>query len=196
MPPKKTEEEKAQKKEVTKKASVKKSAPKKTAEKIEKKAPAKKVEKKESLEMLSKGKQRKVQVDDKFPKQRYFLGVGKRKSAVANVRLHEKGKGQKTVNNKEFDSYFYGVLIENALQPLRITGKEAEFDLSIKVVGGGTSSQAEAVRHGIARALVEYDPELRPVLKPSGLLTRDSRVKERKKPGLRGARRSPQWSKR
>lgn len=145
---------------------------------------------------LSKQKAKKLRIEDKFHGRRYYLGVGKRKTAVALVRLHEKGKGQKFVNNTELTEYFFGILIEDALQPLALTDKNDEFDITVKVEGGGISSQADAVRHGIARALVEYDSELRPVLKKAGLLTRDARMKERKKPGLKRARRAPQWRKR
>ncbi len=169
-----------------KEAAAKKAAPKAVA-------PAK--EKKEPL-TLSKGKQRKRQIEDKFAGRKYYLGVGKRKTAVALVRLHEKGIGKIFINNKEFEKYFFGVLVEDALQPLSMTGNVKTFDITVKVTGGGVSAQADAVRHGITRALEEFDASLRPVLKKAGLLTRDARSKERKKPGLKRARRAPQWRKR
>ena len=194
---KKTTETKAAKSTTTKKATTtkekKEATTKKTTPAKKEAAPAK--EKKESL-VLSKGKQRKRQIEDKFNGRRYYLGVGKRKTATALVRLHEKGAGKIFINNAELEKYFFGVLIEDALQPLAMTGKEKEFDITVKVTGGGVAAQAEAVRHGITRALCEYDASLRPTLKKAGLLTRDARMKERKKPGLKRARRAPQWRKR
>ncbi len=200
----KKDEKKVVKKTTSKKTPVK--ASKASNKKIEKKAVVKKEVKKvvkkvtkttaKSPIIASKGKQRKIRIEDKFAGTQYHLGVGKRKTAIALVRMHEKGKGEIFVNNHKFEDYFFGNLIENALQPLQLTGKETEFNISIKVMGGGVSSQAEAIRHGIARALVLFDSELRGVLKKAGLLTRDARVKERKKPGLKRARRAPQWKKR
>lgn len=175
-------------------AAKKESAPKKTAAPAVAKTIV--VKEKGRPSTLSKQKQRKLKIEDKFHGKRYHLGVGKRKSAVALVRLHEKGSGTVFINNKDVKTYFFGVLIEDALQALILTGKEEAFDITAKVEGGGVSAQAEAVRHGIARALVEYDISLRIVLKKAGLLTRDARTKERKKPGLKRARRAPQWRKR
>lgn len=129
-------------------------------------------------------------------KGRYFYANGKRKTAVARVRLYEKGKGEIVVNNKPVDEYFFGTLIGNIKSPLKIADVVKNFDITVKVVGGGVSSQADAVRHGISKALLEFDPELRSQLKKAGLLTRDSRTKERKKFGLKRARRAPQWAKR
>ena len=127
---------------------------------------------------------------------KYFYANGKRKTSVARVRLYENGKGDIYVNNKPAQDYFFGTLIGKVKAPLKLAKMQKTFDISIKVVGGGISSQSEAARHGISKALTVFDPALRPVLKKAGLLTRDSRVKERKKPGLHGARRSPQWAKR
>ena len=129
-------------------------------------------------------------------KGRYFYANGKRKSAVARVRLYENGKGDIVVNNKPVDEYFFGTLIGNVHAPLKLANAAKLFDITVKVVGGGVSSQADAVRHGISKALLEYDPELRKALKSAGYLTRDSRTKERKKFGLKRARRAPQWAKR
>jgi len=204
MPAKKddTAPQKEEKAVAPKKAPAKKKPVAKKKAAAPKKAPAKKVVLKKtatatgSKKPLSKGKARKLRVVDVFNGRRYTLGVGKRKSAIALVRMHEKGTGKILVNNKELSDYSFGILIENALQPLVLTGKETAFDISIKVEGGGSTSQAEAIRHGISRALVSDDDTLRPVLKKAGLLTRDARVKERKKPGLKGARRAPQWVKR
>lgn len=129
-------------------------------------------------------------------KTQYHYAVGKRKTSIARVRLYEGGKGEFTVNDKNIKDYFYGNYVSNVMIPLKLTSNSKTFDVSVRVSGGGTSSQADAVRHAISRALVEYDPELRMQLKKEGLITRDSRIKERKKPGLRRARRSPQWAKR
>lgn len=203
MPAKKKDTALKEKKTVAKKKPAAKKTPvakKKGA--APKKAAAKKVVVKKttavvgSKKPLSKGKAKKLRVTDVFHGRRYTLGVGKRKSAIALVRMHEKGTGKILVNNKELSEYSFGILIESALQPLVLTGKETTFDISIKVEGGGSTSQAEAIRHGISRALVSDDDTLRPILKKAGLLTRDARVKERKKPGLKGARRAPQWVKR
>jgi len=129
-------------------------------------------------------------------KGRYFYANGKRKTAVSRVRLYENGKGDIIINNKPIDEYLHGELIGSTKAPLKLTNTSKNFDIIVKVVGGGISAQADAVRHGIAKALLEFDPGFRAVLKQAGFLTRDSRTKERKKFGLRGARRAPQWSKR
>jgi len=129
--------------------------------------------------------------------QRYIETVGKRKTAAARIRLHQKGKGEITVNGVPMKEYFRTPLEQMIINdPLKGTSLEGQFDITIKVVGGGKQGQAEAVRHGIARALLELDKELRPLLKSQRWLTRDARAKERKKPGLKRARRAPQWSKR
>lgn len=122
--------------------------------------------------------------------------VGRRKTAAARVRL-EPGKGVITINGKDLKDYF-GVALwqQRAVAPLTAVGKEKDYDVSVRVVGGGISGQVDAVRHGIARALLVWNPDFRPVLKASGFLTRDSRAKERKKPGLYKARRGHQWRKR
>jgi len=125
-----------------------------------------------------------------------FYATGKRKTAIAKVWLTP-GSGGITVNKKPYEEYFDR---ETALmvirQPLELTQMLNKFDVMAMVKGGGKSGQAEAIRHGIAKALVEFNPELRPMLKKAGFLTRDARVKERKKYGLAGARRSFQFSKR
>lgn len=128
---------------------------------------------------------------------KYHYGLGKRKTSVAKVRLYEKGKGEYTINERKFEEYFtVDMDRKDAIKPLKVTGTEKQFDLSVITRGGGVSSQADAVQLGIARALVDFDPELKSQLKKEGLMTRDSREKERKKPGLKRARRAPQWSKR
>lgn len=126
----------------------------------------------------------------------YFYANGKRKTSVARVRLYENGKGEIIVNNKPINEFFFGELIPSVKAPLKIANAMKLFDITALVEGGGVSSQADAVRHGISKALLEYDPELRSQLKKAGFLTRDSRVKERKKYGLKRARRAPQWAKR
>jgi small subunit ribosomal protein S9 len=126
----------------------------------------------------------------------YFYANGKRKTSVAKVRLYENGKGEIIINNRPINEYFFGELIGNIKVPLKIANALKLFDITALVEGGGVSSQADAVRHGISKALLEYDPELRSQLKKAGFLTRDSRVKERKKYGLKRARRAPQWAKR
>ncbi len=129
--------------------------------------------------------------------ERYHYGTGRRKSAVARVRLIP-GSGAITVNGKEMAEYFGGrsILHTTVQQPLVLTNTVSTYDVVVKVVGGGTSGQAGAVRHGISRALAKADDDLRPVLKGAGFLTRDARVKERKKVGLKRARKAPQYTKR
>ena len=126
----------------------------------------------------------------------YFYGTGRRKSSVARVRVYA-GTGKITINDREIDDYFgLDTLKLIVRQPLTLTETEEKFDIVCRVAGGGVTGQAGAIRHGIARALLQYDESLRPALKKAGLLTRDPRMKERKKYGLKGARRAPQFSKR
>jgi len=125
-----------------------------------------------------------------------FLGTGRRKTSIARVRLAA-GSGKITVNGRAFDNYFpVDTLRATATQPLQLTGTAEKVDARINVTGGGPSGQAGAVRHGIARALLQFDANLRPQLKAEGLLSRDSRMKERKKYGQPGARKRFQYSKR
>lgn len=125
-----------------------------------------------------------------------FYGTGRRKKSVARVRLVP-GEGKIVVNDKLLENYFgLETLKVIVKQPLVLTDTASKFDVICKVIGGGYTGQAGAVRHGISRALLKADEELRPVLKKAGFLTRDSRMKERKKPGLKKARRAPQFSKR
>lgn len=122
--------------------------------------------------------------------------VGRRKQAVARVRLTP-GKGSVLVNEKEYTTYFKPKDIQEAVvAPLTLLSMRDKFDVSARVVGGGFRGQAEAVRHGVTRALIDMDPELKKTLRGAGYVTRDPRVKERKKPGLKRARRAPQWAKR
>lgn len=126
----------------------------------------------------------------------YFYGTGRRKSSVARVRVYS-GTGKITINDRDIDDYFgLETLKLITRQPLTLTGTADKFDIVCRVTGGGVTGQAGAIRHGVARALLQYDEELRSALKKAGFLTRDPRMKERKKYGLKGARRAPQFSKR
>lgn len=126
-----------------------------------------------------------------------IYATGKRKTAVARVWIYP-GAGQVVINDKSLKEYFYDHIVaeEVILAPFKITNLLGKFDVKCTVEGGGKSAQAEAIRHGIARALVLYSPDLKPILKKAGFVTRDPREKERKKYGLRGARRGQQYSKR
>ena len=126
----------------------------------------------------------------------FFYGTGRRKSSIARVRLYA-GSGKITINGRDIDDYFGLETLKLIVrQPLELTGTTQKFDIVCNVGGGGVSGQAGAIRHGIARALIQSDAELRAALKKAGFLTRDPRMKERKKYGLKGARRAPQFSKR
>lgn len=179
------------------------------AEKKPAKPKAKKVEKVKKVEkpvvaneekLVKKAEEKVMEVVQKAEVSRkYFYAVGKRKTSVAQVKIYpvEEKDAKIVVNGKEAEKYFpIFRLLEKAKGSLVATGKEKEFEVSAAVRGGGVSSQAEAVRLGIARALVKFDETLRRPLKDRGLLTRDSRKVERKKPGLKKARRGPQWAKR
>jgi len=125
-----------------------------------------------------------------------FYGTGRRKNSVARVFLVP-GEGRVIINNKPVSEYFGRRTLEMVVrQPVELTGASARFDIQAKVLGGGISGQAGAIKLGIARALVQADPNLRPLLKRAGFLTRDPRMKERRKYGLKKARRAPQFSKR
>ena len=126
----------------------------------------------------------------------YFYGTGRRKSSVARVRVYN-GTGKITINDRDIDDYFgLDTLKLIVRQPLAATKTNGKFDIVCRVGGGGVTGQAGAIRHGLSRALLQYDAELRPILKKAGFLTRDPRMKERKKYGLKAARRAPQFSKR
>ena len=126
-----------------------------------------------------------------------FWGTGRRKKAIARVRLIPAGDGTITINGKSMDEYLcLDTLKYIVRQPLELVGATAKYDVIVNVCGGGFTGQAGAIRHGIARALLEAEPETRTALKKEGFLTRDSRMKERKKYGLKKARRAPQFSKR
>ena len=130
-------------------------------------------------------------------KRKYNYGTGRRKSSVARVRVYENGTGAITINGRDIDDYFgLDTLKLVVRQPLVTSDMVGKVDVVITVAGGGVSGQAGAIRHGISRALVVMNPEFRPALKAAGFMTRDPRMKERKKYGLKGARRAPQFSKR
>lgn len=181
----KKEKKTAIKKPAIKKPAVKKAAPKKTVTKkvATKKVVAPKVVKEEKKAKSFSGK--------------YVPATGRRKTSVARVRLYSEGKNQIIVNGKEYRDYFQmesmQTKVREALDKMKLVEK---FDISVIVKGGGVDSQAEAVRHGIARALIKIDETCKKRLRKEGLLTRDSRMKERKKPGLKRARKAPRWSKR
>ena len=130
-------------------------------------------------------------------KKKYFYGTGRRKSSIARVRVYENGTGSITINGRDIDEYFGLETLKLIVrQPLATTDLLGKVDIVVSVTGGGVSGQAGAIRHGISRALVVLNPEYRPALKAAGFMTRDPRMKERKKYGLKAARRAPQFSKR
>jgi small subunit ribosomal protein S9 len=181
----------AKKTTTVKKTAVKKVAVKKVA--VAKEAPVETVAAKKVVAPVAAKKAVKVSADE-----RYVYGVGRRKTAVAQVRLYKaKGEPIHIANGKTVREYFGTQALEdNALSPLKVVGLEGEMMASLLVRGGGKNGQSDAAKLGVARALLVHDPLLRPVLKAQGLLTRDARSVERKKPGLKKARKSPQWSKR
>jgi small subunit ribosomal protein S9 len=127
----------------------------------------------------------------------YYEGLGRRKSATARVRIYPGGDGQLVVNGKPYEDYFRREVDRlNLVQAFKVTETDGQFDMTVLVKGGGVTGQSEAIRMGTARALLEVNPDFRPVLRKGGLLTRDSREKERKKPGLKRARKAPQYTKR
>lgn len=151
----------------------------------DKKQEKKTVEKEEVKEVASK------------KKDEYLYAVGRRKTSVAQVRVFKKGTGKFLVNEKEVNKYFgTAELVEKANAPLILVGQTDKLDVTVKVLGGGPTGQAEAIRQGISRALLLLNPNFRKPLKKAGFLTRDARKKERKKPGLKKARKAPQWKKR
>ena len=126
----------------------------------------------------------------------YYYGTGRRKHSVARVRVYP-GTGAITINGRDIDDYFGLETLKLIVrQPMALTDTLGKFDIVCTVAGGGVSGQAGAIRHGLSRALLQHSDEMRPILKKAGLLTRDPRMKERKKYGLKGARRAPQFSKR
>ncbi len=135
--------------------------------------------------------------EEKEQKLDYYEGVGRRKTATARVRIWPEKKYEFTVNGKKLEDFFSSEgLIKKAKSPLEMFNIDSKFGITVHVKGGGVTGQGEAIRHGLSRALVEYNPDWRPKLSKKGFLTRDPRMKERKKPGLKKARRAPQWGKR
>ena len=129
-------------------------------------------------------------------KEKYYYGTGRRKHSVARVRVYN-GTGKITINGRDIDDYFGLETLKLIVrQPMTLTDTLGKFDIVCTVAGGGVTGQAGAIRHGLSRALLVFNPELRPTLKAAGMLTRDPRMKERKKYGLKAARRAPQLSKR
>ena len=129
--------------------------------------------------------------------QRYYYGTGKRKTSIAKVRLYLDDGGPIIINNKPMDEYFNWTPWQNVVvEPLRVGDALNRFRVVARVAGGGVHSQAQAIRHGIARALLAYDGDLKPALRSRGFITRDARIKESKKYGLKRARRAPQYTKR
>lgn len=142
-------------------------------------------------------KKTKIRKKEEKKEEKFYEAIGRRKTATARVRIWPNSKSKEiTVNDKNFSEYFREKnLQETMIQPFEKSGS-ATSKISVKVFGGGLRAQSQAIRHGISRALVLSHPESKSALKTLGFLTRDSRMKERKKPGLKGARRAPQWSKR
>lgn len=137
-------------------------------------------------------------LEEKAKVEKYFYAVGKRKTAIAQVRIYPTDTPADTlVNGKELVAYFSVLRFsETVKSALNCVGLAEKFNVTVKVVGGGVNAQAEAIRLGISRALIKFDENLRKILKAQGFLTRDARIVERKKPGLKKARKSPQWAKR
>lgn len=198
----------AEKKTTTKKPAVKKAAPKKEAKKkpAEVKEEVKEVKIETKVENLDVFIPSRIDDDDDFVVNeddfknlgdKYFEGTGRRKTAIARVRLYTKGDKGMEVNGMDFTKYFPTKFLQStALSSLDKMKSLDRFKVTATVKGGGINSQAEAVRHGISRALVVFNPDYRKRLRKAGFLTRDPRMKERKKFGLKRARRAPQWSKR
>ena len=197
----------ATEKKTTKKPAAKKAAPKKTVKKeAEVKEEVKEAKIEAKVEDLNVFIPSRIDDDDDFVVNeddfknlgdKYFEATGRRKTAIARVRMYTKGDKTIEVNGMAFEKYFpTKILQSNALSSLDKMKSLERFKITVTVKGGGVNSQAEAVRHGIARALVIFNPDYRKRLRKAGFLTRDPRMKERKKPGLKRARRAPQWSKR
>jgi small subunit ribosomal protein S9 len=170
---------------------------KKTSIKKEKKPTTKKPVTAPKAVAVKKPAVTKVETKEKFSAGKDFSrSVGRRKRASARVRI-TKGQGKIIVNGQDFEKYFSHITLQEiVLLPLKAMGKDKSLDVSVKVAGGGKKGQADAVKHGIARALVLWNEDFKKTLKSLGFLTRDARKKERKKFGLKKARRAPQWSKR
>jgi len=148
-------------------------------------------------ETKTKKEIKKKEKQDPAKKERYFEACGRRKTSVARVRLSTKGTPEITVNGKDYKLYFFTPELEKIMiAPLKKMKISDRFKINIKISGGGINSQAEAARHGIAKTLIKFNPDFRKRLKKAGYLKRDPRMKERRKFGLKKARKAPQWSKR
>jgi small subunit ribosomal protein S9 len=181
-------------KKTTAKATSKKTAPKK------KETAKKKVDAKKEIPLTAKKavlkKEKKAEIMHKMFSGSYFTGKGKRKTSIARVRIYEKGKGEIIVNGKDYKDYFKGKTLGGLVKtPIKLTNLK-DYSITAKIVGGGISAQADALRHGIAKAIADKYTDQRITLKKEGQLTFDSRNVERKKPGRRKARRAQQWVKR
>lgn len=170
---------------------------------VKKRGRPRKVKKKQPIAAVTakpKEKIKKVEEKElvkKITSKKYLYAVGKRKSAIARVRYYKDGEGQIIINGKKYDEYFpYFEFQKIVLSPLELVNFDQKGNFSIKVLGGGKRGQSESIRHGITKILIIIDSNFKAILKKSSFITRDSRVKERKKYGLRGARRAPQWQKR
>jgi len=165
---------------------------------VEKKTTTKKISKKKSAPKPKKVvKKKSVKIEKKKVSEKYIEAVGRRKTAVARIRFWTKAGEEFLVNEKGYKDYFPTIESQKIiLSPLEIISIEDKLKISARVKGGGSHAQAEAVRHGLSRALIKFNPEFRKQLKKAGFLTRDPRMRERKKFGLKRARKGPQWSKR
>ena len=180
-------------KTITKETPIESSDAKKVST-LEKKSVEETVEETKSTEDSLIGED---EEDGENKKNAYYYAVGRRKCSVAQIRLYKKGSGEIKINEKEIEKYFPCEEWQSIVfAPLKVMGQTNKLNTIIKVQGGGVKSQSEAIRLGIARALLKLNPIFKRGLKKYGYLTRDSRVKERKKYGLKGARRAPQWAKR
>lgn len=176
------------------KKETKKTA-KKTTLKVKKKETKKETKTKTKTKVKETAEKKKTEKTAR--KAKYWEGVGRRKTAVARVRIVTRGKKEFLVNEKKLEDYFsVDLLDKKATAPLDILNLLDKFKVSVRANGGGIDAQAEAIRHGLSRALVKFNPNFRKKLKKAGFLTRDPRMKERKKFGLKKARKAPQWSKR
>jgi len=161
------------------------------------KKPVKTTKPRKATKTTKVAKMVKVEKAVKVKKIKYWSAIGRRKAASAQVRLFTRGEREFSVNNKDLKKYFVVSFLQDvAKSPLGLLNIADKFGVQVKVIGGGINAQAEAIRHGISRALVEFNPNFRKKLKKAGYLTRDPRKKERKKFGLKKARRAPQWQKR
>lgn len=168
-----------------------------TTKKTKKKAKEKKPKKEKKVEKIKITEAKPKVEKPKYKPDRYWEAVGRRKTAVARVRLFSRGEKEVLVNEKPYQEYFSDIeLLQTVVASLKKMNSLERFRVVSKVKGGGLSAQAEALRHGIARALVKFNPDFRVRLKKAGYLTRDPRMRERKKFGLKRARRAPQWKKR